>query len=119
MNKELEKAALHLKENPEELKDFLRNFDMKTLVKSIKDILYDWCRENMEERSVLLVLETEEHIMGGIGGRQINLINALYNIISDNPELAVVLEGVLSLVEKDSPEDKKIVMKVKQNKIKS
>lgn len=119
MNKEMEKVVSHLKENPEELKDFLRNFDVEILVKSIKDILYTYCRENMEERSILLVFETEKHIMGGIGGKQINLINALWTMVSDNPEIGVVLESVLSLMNENSSEEKKIVMEVKQNKIKS
>lgn len=115
MNKELIKE---FQENPEKLVEFLKNFEIETLVKSLKDILFDYCTENIQSRSLLLVLETDEHIVGGVGGVSENLINSLLNVASDYPELEQIIQKTAVFMGTDEwqPEN---TFKVEPNKLKS
>lgn len=98
MNKELIKE---LQDNPEKLTEFLKNFDIETLAKSIKRNMLDYCMENTKSRSLLLLFETDEHIVGGIAGDLTNIINTILNVVVDNPELKSLIQMAAMVLEDD------------------
>lgn len=117
MNKELIKK---LQENPEKLVEFLRNFDVETLAKSLKDILFDYCKENLEQRSLLFIFETDENVMGGIGGGSMNIINSLLSVMSNHPEMWDIIHTANEIIITDEwCKQAKNTYKVESNKLKS
>lgn len=117
MNKELIKE---LQENPEKLVEFLRNFDVEILAGSLKDILFDYCKENLEQRSILFILETDVNVMGGIGGGSVNIINSLLNVMSNHPEMRDIIHTANEIITTDEWHGQsENTFKVEPNKLKS
>lgn len=117
MNKKLIKE---FQENPEKLVEFLRNFDVETLVGSLKDILFDYCKENLEQRSLLFILETDENVMGGIGGGSMNIINSLLNVMSNHSEMWDIIHTANEMITTNEwHEQSENTFKVEPNKLKS
>ena len=117
MNKELIKE---LQENPEKLIEFLKNFEIKDLVQSLKKVLLDYCKENIKSRSLLFILETDEHIVGGVGGASGNLVNSLLNVAFDCPELQGIIQNTANFINTDEEyKQPKNAFKVEPNKLKS
>lgn len=117
MNKELIKE---FQENPEKLVEFLKNFKIETLVKSLKDILFNYCKENIQSRSLVFVLETDDNIVGGVGGVSRNLINSLLNVASDYPELEEIIQKTAIFMNTDEwHKQSENIFKVEPNKLKS
>lgn len=117
MNKELIKE---FQENPEKLVEFLKNFKIETLVKSLKDILFNYCKENKQSRSLVFVLETDDNIVGGVGGVSRNLINSLLNVASDYPELEEIIQKTAIFMNTDEwHKQSENIFKVEPNKLKS
>lgn len=117
MNKELIKE---FQENPEKLVEFLKNFEIESLVRSFKKVLFDYCTEDTESRSLLFVFETDEHIMGGVGGTSKNLINSLLSVASDYPELEDIIQRTAAFMNTDEEyKQSRNTIKVEPNKLKS
>lgn len=98
MNKELIKE---FQENPEKLVEFLKNFEIATLAQSIKDVLTDYCMGNKESRSMFFMLETDDSIVGCLGGFPKNILNSLLNMISGHPEIGKLIQDAATIISID------------------
>lgn len=113
----IEKSMIEeMKKNPEKLRDFLENFDIDTLAGTVKGIILDYCKENTDSRSLLLLFETDEQIMASLIGRNQNIINSILSATTSCPELQGLIQTAALMLE-TFKRDKKI--EVIPNKIKS
>lgn len=117
MNKELIKE---FQENPEKLVEFLKNFEIETLAQSVKDVLTDYCMGNKESRSMFFMLETDDSVVGCLGGFPGNILNSLLNMISGHPEIERLIQDAAAIMSTDEHfQQSENISKVEPNKLKS
>lgn len=101
-----------LKEHPEKLTEFLKSFDIETVFRALKEVIRDYVSADMDNRSIFCTFETNDALMGMIGGRKNNIVSALMTVAKDHPEILDIVSALQELVDamnEDTKKDKIVI----------
>lgn len=104
-----------LKEHPEKLTKLLRSFDIQTVFVALKEVIKDYVSADLDNRSIFCSFETDDALIGMIGGRKDNIASALLMEAKDHPEVLDIVSSLQKLIDSMNEDEKKDKIVIQTN----